>query len=711
MVAKKTPSGGVTVREVKPRASVQKALIGSDSIDRGASHGEQAPDEKNAVWLSVGVIPPPYDPSTLLMLIENSNSLRQCIDAYVTNIDAFGHRFEPIIDLTAADADDRIRSYLYSKRADAAQDIIDDPYRQLNEPTKDEIEGAKKELAERMRLERMKLEQFFEYASLENSFVTLRRRARQDLEGQGNAYWEVLRDSSRRICGFEYIPGFTVRHLPADRLATDVSYRVKSNEFDYTTTTTKRRFRRYVQQLEFQAFVYFKEFGDPRIVSAHTGHVYASVDAMQEAEPNVAQATEMLHFRIHTSKSSYGIPRWVGNLVSVVGSRQAEEVNLDYFENKSVPPMAILVNGGRLSDDSVKRLQDHMEAKIKGRKNYHRTLIIEAENMGGMDNGRMKVDMKPLTAAQHNDALFQNYDERNIDKVGQAFRLPRMLRGDIRDFNRSTAEAALEFAESQVFRPERDEFDFTINRKILPELGIRFWRFRSVGAASQNPRDLATMITESVDKGILTPAEGRELSQQVFGRELQKIDAPWVRQPIILTQNGITPPKELAAPGMVTPQEAATGTTGAPVVGTPTTAAPGLPGDPGALSSAVDDDAPVALTGTDLATCFTVNEVRGNKKGPLKLPDGTIDPDGFLTVAEFKAKRIAAGTVTGAAEGKDEATDPAATKRSDARDFARELMKIQVELEAQQTEAARKAFDRARQGTAEIEEEDGEPPR
>jgi capsid portal protein len=63
--------------------------------------------------------------------------------------------------------------------------------------------------------------------------------------------------------------------------------------------------------------------------------------------------------------------------------------------------------------------------------------------------------------------------------VGSAFRLPKLLRGESKDFNRATAESALRFAEDQVFQPERDEFDFLMNRRLLADMGIRFWRFRS----------------------------------------------------------------------------------------------------------------------------------------------------------------------------------------------------------------------------------------
>lgn len=48
----------------------------------------------------------------------------------------------------------------------------------------------------------------------------------------------------------------------------------------------------------------------------------------------------------------------------------------------------------------------------------------------------------------------------------------------------------------------------------------------------------------------------------------------------------------------------------------------------------------IALTSTDIATIVTVNEARvGIGLGPMILPDGSQDPDGYLTVTEFKAKR------------------------------------------------------------------------
>jgi PBSX family phage portal protein len=393
-----------------------------------------------------------------------------------------------------------------------------------------------------MRVEKSRLETFFEFSCIDLSFVTLRRRTRQDLEVMGNGYWEILRDGGGELAQFVYLPGFTMRLLPLDLELVEDELNAKISEIAFDTMKVRRRFRRFVQVFE-QQVVYFKEFGDPRVLSRRSGAVFRSVDELIANDATDGPATEVLHFKLHNARSAYGTPRWIGNLLSVLGTRQAEEVNFLYFENKSVPPLALLVSGGRLSAQSIPRIESYIENNIKGKRNFHRVLVIEAESPSGGGNfehtGRMRIELKPLTNAQQSDALFQKYDERNADKVGESFRLPRLLRGDIRDFNRSTGDAALMFAEMQVFQPEREEFDFIVNRKVLSDMGIRFWRFRSNSPVTRDPAAMAEIVRSLVNANILTPEEGRLLASDVFNREFKKISAAWVKQPVALTLAGI----------------------------------------------------------------------------------------------------------------------------------------------------------------------------
>jgi len=94
--------------------------------------------------------------------------------------------------------------------------------------------------------------------------------------------------------------------------------------------------------------VYFKSFGDPRVVSRSTGRVSPDIAALKAAQADDKPATELLHFTIHSPRSPYGVSRWVGTLLSVLGSRQMEQVNYLYLENQIVPPLALLVSGTRV---------------------------------------------------------------------------------------------------------------------------------------------------------------------------------------------------------------------------------------------------------------------------------------------------------------------------------------------------------------------------
>lgn len=500
--------------------------------DQGATSNLLTVEDYSSIFTNAGAVEPVYDPEMLTLIFEHSNSLRQNVDSYATNIDGFGHRFDPFIDLESADVDERIRTAML---ADSQRTS-----RITRVPTDEEVAAKKEEIRAAMRNERARLEHFFEYASA-TSFVTLRRHTRQDTEVLGNGYWEVLRSADGEIARFVYVTAFTMRLMPLERQSVTFMERMRVSDLSFADVPVGQRVRKYVQVVEGQ-IVFFKEFGDPRVMSAATGIYYADLEALQKDDgANARPATEVIHFKIHSPRSPYGVPRWIGNLLSVVGSRQAEEVNFTYFENKSVPPLAILVQGGRMNADSVKRVTDYVQNNIKGKRNFHKILVLEAEAPGGdaAANGRMKFQIQPLTSAQHSDALFQNYDERNIDKVGGSFRLPRLLRGDIRDFNRSTADAALTFAEMQVFQPERQEFDFIINRKILAAMGIRYWKFVSLAPVMRDPAAMSEIIRNLSNANVLTPEECRQLAGDVFNRDFRHIRADWVKQPAALTLAGI----------------------------------------------------------------------------------------------------------------------------------------------------------------------------
>ncbi len=508
-------------------------------------------ERSSGVLTDAGALTPAYDPQVLATIYENSSALRPNVDAYITNIDSFGHCFVPTIDTTAVDADDKIRDAIRFERIRGKLDPQNatkaDVLLAADEPTAAEVAQRKKLLGLEIRAEHARLKTFFENCTYDMPFSGpegLRGLTRQDIEVIGSGYWEVLRNDLQEVCQFNFIPGVSVRLMPMDEKATSVEIERRVSILSTEKLEVFKRFRRYVQVsmgMDANVLVYFKEFGDPRVLSSKTGRYYATLDEMKadQEEEGARPATEILAFKISSSRSPYGVPRWIGALLAVMGTRQSEEVNFLYFENRSVPPMAILVSGGRLNDNTIARLEDYIKNEIRGKRNFHKIMILEAESqdatMGIGESSRMRIELKPLTDAQQKDGLFQAYDERNADKVGQSFRLPRILRGDVRDFNRSTAESSIDFAEIQVFGPIRQQFDWMINKMIFPAIGVKHHDFKSNAPTVRDPEALSRMVALLVSSNVLTPAEARELSQDVFNRSFDNRTETWTQQPISVT--------------------------------------------------------------------------------------------------------------------------------------------------------------------------------
>ena len=96
---------------------LKAVVVGAQAQDPSSRPGGE--DDTGAAFAAAGALAPPYDPESLCLLIEHSNSLRQNVDAYATNIDGFGYRFEPAIDLEAEDARQRVADELALERGAA----------------------------------------------------------------------------------------------------------------------------------------------------------------------------------------------------------------------------------------------------------------------------------------------------------------------------------------------------------------------------------------------------------------------------------------------------------------------------------------------------------------------------------------------------------------------------------------------------------------
>jgi PBSX family phage portal protein len=460
-------------------------------------------DEPLSALLAAGkIIEPPFDMLTLAMLPEHSSELRPCIEAMETNIESYGHRF--------------VSRLKKDEEADKAKS------------NDQQVKEASLELA--------KLQTFFAWCTTE-SFTQFRRKLRNDLESTGNYYYEVVRNKMGEIQSFVHIPSYQMRLAVQDDDSTPCTRRIIQFQSDGSTKLIeiedRRRFRAFVQTrsihrktlhtLEGYKVRWFREFGDPRPLNKDTG----DRGTASKPVPKRQQASEIIHFRLYSPRSPYGLPRYIGNLISIMGDRAAEEINYITFRNNNVPSMAILVSNGFLTQGTITRIKQFVESQIQGSDNYSKFLIVEAETPeedGEDTTAHVKIEMKPLTEVQHKDALFQNYSEKNREKIRLSFRLPAMFIGQDAGYNRATAEAGRILADEQLFAPERDGFDDIINRFILPELGIRHYTFKSNSPNTTDNAQLVKILAGAEKTGGMTPRIARQVLQGILGRDLPEFE-------------------------------------------------------------------------------------------------------------------------------------------------------------------------------------------
>jgi capsid portal protein len=230
--------------------------------------------------------------------------------------------------------------------------------------------------------------------------------------------------------------------------------------------------------------------------------------------------------------------------------------------------MVVLVSGGRLAATAKAELEQLMTDQVKGRRNIHRTIVLEAESgpgsgISGALSQQVRIEFKPLTEALLKDQLWSGYDVANRNKVGQSFRIPPILRGDTVDFNRATADAALRYSDEQVFQPERDDWDWEINRTLVSALGVTMWRFRSLPPRSDDPASTLDVLARLTDT-VLSPDESRRIAARAFDVELPKYGTPWSRTPAKFAIAGFSPDLVESEEGMGA-SDVATEATGATV--------------------------------------------------------------------------------------------------------------------------------------------------
>lgn len=464
---------------IKAIAGEHVSIMESRAVDEDEFHG---------LYEDGAILEPLYSPESLTRLSESSDILQQCIDAYKTNIVGFGVDFDYDIDA-------------------------------------DKVENEAKAALDK---EWSRYENFFKYCNFDESFTSIMKKVIEDKERIGWGTLEILENMAGEPAGLEHIPAHKVRLCKRERKAMAVPTIILDDDGNPIQITIMKKFRKFVQIVDNEK-VFFKEFGDPRTLNCRTG-------LYEENTQPEDKASSIMFFNIYCPYTPYGLPRYIGQLLNIQGNRKAEELNYTYFMDGRHMPMAIIVENGKLTQESIDTISN-----AKGDKARHKYLVLEAEGLEGAvqmgdDDSKSKVAIKieKLAEMLEKDGLFQEYCKNNRDKIRSAFRLHPIYTGESQDYTRATADTARQVTEEQVFQPEREDIAFKFNNTLKRSLQIGKVSMKFIAPAISDKAEIAKAISPYVMAGAATPNMLVDALGDLLGKSFEPFEGEWADKPMQL---------------------------------------------------------------------------------------------------------------------------------------------------------------------------------
>ncbi len=253
------------------------------------------------------------------------------------------------------------------------------------------------------------------------TFTEVLTRVFTDVETIGYGCLEIARKNTGQIGYIGHIPSKTVR--------------------------VRRKRDGYVQMIAEKA-VFFRNFGDTTTANP----------IGNDPRPN-----ELIFFvgdNYSPNESYYGVPASISAKQAIAGNEFSARFNLDYFENKALPRYVFVLKGGRLNDDSQRKLSEFFET-MKGQN--HRTLIVPLP--ADTSDTKSSFEMNPVETGVQ-DSSFNNYRKGNLQEILMAYRVPANKLGISEGVDLGSARDLSKNFSETVTRPEQKNIERPLNRII-----------------------------------------------------------------------------------------------------------------------------------------------------------------------------------------------------------------------------------------------------
>ena len=407
----------LSITNKKDLAAVESVIkaITIRGRNRTFSEMEGSANEKDGPYFGGSFVQPRFNPNMWVALVEQNTRLRRCCEVISRNTCGLGAkaRLHPEAQ-TATTGRRNLRNDAH-RDVEKLQRLIDNP-----NPVFEPI-----------------TEVFF--------------KVEFDYHASGNGFLEVVED--QRTSGEEIV---SLLHVPC----LNVRVHKDRSKFVRILTHTNRR-------------IYFRRFGDDapsrKYIDKDTGQFFEEWPAEL---PESRKGTALIHFKSYCPLDDYyGMPTVVPAVNSVVGNKLASTWNINFLHNNAHIPLAVVVENGNLSPDSLEQIELFLSREAKGVSNAGRIMVLQPDMDRLMQSGNLKIRLEPLKVGVNDDASFLEYKKSNATEIQECFGLSSIMLGLGGAQTRATANAAKQVSVSNVIHPRAKTWEYILNSTVARNVG------------------------------------------------------------------------------------------------------------------------------------------------------------------------------------------------------------------------------------------------
>ena len=503
------------------------ALGASSAVDKAAE--TQQLDDRHVGQTFGGGISPPYPPGKIASLQEANGTHAVAIRKKSVREVGFGFNIVPA------------RHFREDK-----PDILDDESTDDEDEDEDDSEGPSESEYETVREFWYGPDKIWKIGPKGTPAATpteVFEQARRDWHGIGWLAIEVIYGDDDTPQGLAHAPAVEIRVVKDDDAST-------SNPGHGSVAKAGHG---YVQEEAGQK-IYYGEAGDRGQGVDDEDRVYVDKfdgtihDSIEEC-PN-EPANEILFVPNPSPLAKYyGIPDWVAEIQTMVASQEAKRFNRQFFEFDAMPQYAVIVEGGRLTEESKQQIRD-MVTRLR-QNETRRVVTLEAEQIAEKgidfegDTSDVSIRIEPLSRQGEEDMAFTEFRRMNEHDVAKVHEIPHVLINRLESSNRANAREQIRDFTEEVIKPQQQAFAQRIYRVIHQRvLGVNDWTIEfetKTGDEQRQAEVSATRIQASDGSMYVNEAReelGLEPDEELDGVLLAELSDPSLGEVLTDEANG-----------------------------------------------------------------------------------------------------------------------------------------------------------------------------